>query len=76
MYKWTTKRFWADLVERSVSTFVQAGLAVVIAGGATTITGVDWKLAASTAALAAVIAVAKAFIVADPTDTQTGQAER
>lgn len=50
------QRFVLDLLERTVSTFVQAFAASLV------VTGLDdWKVALGTAAVAGVLAVAKAF---------------
>lgn len=45
------------VAERAVKTFAQSLLAFIIAAGATSVAGVDWKEAASVAALAAVLSL-------------------
>lgn len=73
MDKWSTRTFWIGLLERVVSTFGEAALAVLIAGGAATLTGVDWLYVFNVAGLAAVIALLKGFAAPETTDTAVKQ---
>ncbi|QCQ57472.1 holin [Microbacterium phage Sucha] len=66
-----TKAFWKGAAERAFNTFWQtfsAVLAVVVGGElipATGIEGVDWKVALSASAVAAILSLAKSFGNAD-----------
>ena len=71
--KWRTKTFWYGLAERAFSTLWQTVIATVIAGGAATLSGVDWMNVIDVAALAVVLSVGKAFVVPDTTDTAVAQ---
>lgn len=65
-----TVPFWKDTLERTIGTFVQAGIAAI---GADTlgIIHVDWTQTASVAGLAALVALGKC-IVAVTLDDNTG----
>lgn len=65
-----TVPFWKDTLERTIGTFVQAGIAAI---GADTlgIINVDWTQTASVAGLAALVALGKC-IVAVTLDDNTG----
>ena len=65
MFTWT---FWKAVLERSISTFLEAFLAAILSLGATTLTGVDWLLALNISGLSFVIAVLKNVLVAKVTD--------
>lgn len=48
---------WLAILERALKTFAQALGAVVVAGGATTATGVDWVNALDVALLAGLLSL-------------------
>ena len=54
MSKYAEKRFWIDTFDRAISTFAQAGVAVLTAG-ATGLLDVDWQQALSVSGLAATV---------------------
>jgi len=56
MSKYAEKRFWIDTFDRAISTFAQAGVAVLTAG-ATGLLDVDWQQALSVSGLAATVSV-------------------
>jgi len=56
-----TRKFYRDLLERSVATFAEAFGAYALAAGTTDVIHLDWVGAASTAGFATLLAVAKAF---------------
>ena len=57
-----TKLFWKDVSERAVWTFAQALLGFLVIG--TPITGLNWTLALSVSATAAVAALLKGVVAA------------
>lgn len=59
-----TKKFWRDAAERSISTFAEAFGGYAVAAGATDVLHFNWQGAASTAAFATVLALAKALAAA------------
>lgn len=63
-----TLTFWKAVLERSVSTFLEALLAAILSLGVTTLTGVDWLLALNISGLSFVIAVIKNVLVATATN--------
>jgi hypothetical protein len=63
-----TLTFWKAVLERSVSTFLEAFLAAILSLGATTLTGVDWLLALNISGLSFVLALIKNILVAKVTD--------
>lgn len=65
--RWS-RPFWADLAERTLSTWLQSAVALVPTT-ALLLSDVDWSVVASASTLAAVMAAAKALIRALPTDT-------
>ena len=56
-----TKKFWRDAAERSVSTFAESFGGYALGAGATDVIHFNWQGAASTAAFATVLALAKAL---------------
>lgn len=58
---WTWK-YWRDALERASSTAVETGIAVILAGGAATASGVDWMNVLDVAALAGLLALAKGYV--------------
>lgn len=54
-----TRLFWRDLLERSLSTFAEAFVAYAVAAGVTDVVHLNWVGAASTAALATLLAALK-----------------
>lgn len=63
-----TRKFWTDLVERTVSTAAQSALGVVAAASFGLLELNSWKAVAAAAGGAALIAVLKAFSVARTDD--------
>lgn len=60
-----TKLFWKDVSERAIWTFAQTLLAFLVIG--TPITGIDWPIALSVSATAAVGALLKGIVAAAAT---------
>ena len=68
----TTRKFWTDLTERSLSTAAQAALGGVTADGFGLIDLGSWQGVGVLAGTAAVIAVLKAFAVGRGDDPDAG----
>ena len=63
---YTSKSFWSGLLERSISTFAQSLLGVLVVGSS--VVDIDWKTALGIAGTATLAAVLKAFATPAETD--------
>lgn len=63
---YASKSFWSGLLERSISTFAQSLLGVLVVGSS--VVDIDWKTALGIAGTATLAAVLKAFAAPAETD--------
>lgn len=66
-----TKKFWRDAAERSVATFAESFAGYAIAAGTTDVIHFNWQGAASSAAFATVLALAKALAASKVGDQES-----